>query len=73
MAIRYAAFRKLIKSEPALLVYNGEMLGKTMKRERIAEVEIEAIMREHGVSKLENVKAIFLETEGQFSLIRQSE
>lgn len=69
VASRSAGFRKLIKSEPTLLVYDGEMLTANMKAERIAEVEIAAILRNNGVHDLADVKAVVLETEGDFSVL----
>lgn len=69
LAVRSAGFRGLIKSQPTLLVYDGEYLRGNMKRERIAEVEIAAVMRGHGVHDLSDVKAMVLETEGDISVL----
>lgn len=68
-ASRSHGFRMLIKSEPTLLVYEGEMLAANLKKERIAEVEIAAVLRENGVHELADVKAVVLETEGEFSVL----
>lgn len=69
LATRSAAFRRLIKSQPTLLVYDGAYLRANMKRERIAEVEIAAVMRSQGVHDLADVKAMILETEGDISVL----
>lgn len=61
----------LVKSTPTLLVYKGEMLGRAMKKERIAKDEIYAIVREKGFSSLEQIDAIVLETDGSLTLIKQ--
>jgi uncharacterized membrane protein YcaP (DUF421 family) len=61
----------LVKSTPALLVYKGEMLRAMMKKERIAEDEIYAILREKGVGSLEEVDAVVLETDGSLTVIKQ--
>ena len=71
LSTRSAAFRHLIKSQPTLLVYDGEYLQANMKRERIAKVEIAAVMRSQGVHNLKDVKAMVLETEGDISVLTQ--
>lgn len=69
LATRSSRFRMLIKSQPTLLVYDGSYLRANMKRERIAEVEIAAVMRGQGVHDLADVKAMVLETEGDISVL----
>ena len=71
LASRSRGFRTLIKSQPTLLVYDGDYLRANMRRERIAEVEIAAVMRNHGVHDLADVKAMVLETEGDISVLRR--
>ncbi|MGF1481086.1 MAG: DUF421 domain-containing protein [Cyanophyceae cyanobacterium] len=69
ISVRSSIIQKLIKSEPALLLYQGEMRQDMMKRERIAEGEILAALRANGVSAIEEADAVILETDGSFSVI----
>lgn len=73
LVTRWIPFRKLMKSEPTLLVYGGQLLEQNMRRQRISEVEVYAAMRQQGVHDLEQVHAIVLETQGVISVLRQGE
>ena len=69
IAVRSSIIQKLIKSEPVLLLFRGEMQRDVMKKERIAEGEVLAALRTSGVSAIEDVDAVILETDGSFSVI----
>lgn len=68
-SVRSQTFTKLLKSEPTLLFYNGEFIQKNMKKERVAESEVYAAIREQGDSSIENVGGVVLETDGNLSVI----
>lgn len=61
--------QKLIKSEPALLLYQGQFQQKMLKKERVTEGEIFAAVRANGSASIENIEAVVLETDGTFSVI----
>lgn len=69
-ATHSSRFRGLIKSEPTLLVYEGKLLHANMRRERVAEVEIQAALRQQGIQHISEVKAMVLETEGEISVLK---
>lgn len=73
LATRSQGFRSLIKSEPTLLAYDGKLLHDNMKRERIAEVELLAALRQQGIHDVADVKAVVLETEGEISVLKPQE
>ena len=58
-------------AEPAslLLVLNGRLLPKNMRKEFITEEELWIQLRKHGVQRLTEVKAVYLEPDGNFSVI----
>lgn len=68
-SVRNKQFSHLIKSKPTLLVYKGEMLTHFMRKERIAEDEILAIVREKGFGSLDEADAVVLETDGSMTVI----
>ena len=70
ISVRSSIIQKLIKSEPALLLYRGKMQHDVMKKERIAEGEILAALRTSGVSAIEDADAVVLETDGSFSVLK---
>ncbi len=61
--------QKLVKAEPALLLYKGQFQDDVMKRERVANGEVLAALRANGVSAIEDADAVVLETDGSFSVI----
>ena len=62
----------LIKSEPALLLYRGRFIERAMRQERLAQIEVLAAIRKQGISDVEEVEAVVLETDGSFSVIRRT-
>ena len=70
ISVRSSVIQKLIKSEPSLLLYRGEMQHDIMKKERVAEGEVLAALRSSGVSAIEDADAVILETNGSFSILQ---
>jgi uncharacterized membrane protein YcaP (DUF421 family) len=71
LSVRSHQASNLVKSTPTLLFYKGTFLRDSMKRERIDEDEIYAVIRQNGLSSAAEVDAIVLETDGSLSLIKQ--
>ena len=69
LSVRSKSFSNLIKSSPELLVYKGQLLKQVMRKERIDEDEIYAVIRKNGLSSIEDVGAIVLETDGSLTLL----
>jgi uncharacterized membrane protein YcaP (DUF421 family) len=70
VAVRSSIVQSWIKAQPRLLLLNGKLLTDALKQERITEGEIRAAVRAKGISALEEVEAIVLETDGSFSVIQ---
>lgn len=68
-SVRSSRVKKLVTSEPALLLFRGEFLDKAMRRERITEGEVRASVREAGGERLDSVQAVVLETDGSLSIL----
>lgn len=69
-AARTNIVQKLVKADPQLLLFDGEFLTDALKQERVTEGEVRAAIRAEGISALEAVHAVVLETDGSFSVIR---
>lgn len=69
LSVRSAAVRHLIKSEPSLLVYDGNTLDDTLRAQRVTHHDLLAVVRESGVADLSGVRAVVLETSGRFTVI----
>lgn len=72
LTIRFDFVKHLVKAEPTLLFNKGEFLHEAMRRQRVPEAEIRAAIRKSGFSAIETVDAVVLETDGSFSVIKNS-
>jgi uncharacterized membrane protein YcaP (DUF421 family) len=69
LAFRVPVLRRFIQPNPLLLVEHGRILQQNLRRELITEEELHAQLRQQGVDDLEDVKAVYMEGDGQFSVI----
>jgi uncharacterized membrane protein YcaP (DUF421 family) len=69
LSARLKTVSDLVKAEPALLFHRGEFLHAAMRRERVAEDEVRAAIRNAGHAAFEKIEAVVLETDGSFSVI----
>lgn len=72
LSVRSPTVQELVKSEPTMLLYRGEILSAALRRERVSAEEVYAAIRSQGIARLEDVEAVVLETDGSFSVVRQS-
>ncbi len=71
LSVRIKAVKEIITSEPVLLLYKGEMLRDIMKKERVTEEELNIAIRENGLTDLDDIHSIVLETTGTMSVISE--
>ena len=72
IAVRFKWAEKLVKAEPTLLFDRGEFKREAMKRQRVDEAEVRMAIRGEGVAAVEEIEAVILETDGNFSVIKKS-
>lgn len=60
---------KVLEGEAVVLIYKGELNKKNLKNEDISITELEEVIREHGVSSIENVALAMLERDGNISIL----
>jgi uncharacterized membrane protein YcaP (DUF421 family) len=72
MSIRSQAVRRTVKTEPTLLLRDGEFLHDALARVRVTEEEVRGAVRQHGLGGLEQVAAVIMETDGSLSVIPKS-
>lgn len=70
LAFRYRFIRRFAEPSTMLLARNGRLLLKNMRREFITEEELWAQLRKQGIEHLSQVKAVYLEPDGNFSVIK---
>lgn len=63
----------LVIGQPTLLVKNGEIQEKNLKGIWLSRSQLESQLRSKGVNRLKDVDEAYLETSGNFSVIKKKE
>jgi uncharacterized membrane protein YcaP (DUF421 family) len=69
LSVRSRAFARAVRSEPTLLLRDGEMLPEAMRKARVTRAELETVIRTEGQRGLSDIAAVVLESDGSFSVI----
>ena len=69
VAYRFPAMRRLIEAQPLPLVRNGRLMRRNLRHEMITVDELMAKLREHGIERLDQVKAATMESDGEISVL----
>ena len=67
--VRRPALRRLVRSDPAVLLAGGRLQVETMRRERITEDEVLQAIRDAGGAGLTEADAVFLQSDGSLAVI----
>ena len=68
-SFRWAKARPILEGEPIVLVQDGTLLDRNMKRERMTAEEVAEEARQQQIDSLEKVKWAVLEPSGKISFI----
>jgi uncharacterized membrane protein YcaP (DUF421 family) len=68
-SVRSQWVRKIVKSEPRLVVHRGQPLQSALRSERLTLDEIYAGVREANLRDIQEVDAMVLETDGTLTVI----
>lgn len=68
-SVRVGWVRRAVKNVPTLLLWEGTPCHEAMRRQRVTEGELRAAVRSAGHASMEEVDAIVLETDGNFSVV----
>jgi uncharacterized membrane protein YcaP (DUF421 family) len=69
LSFRFARLRLVLDGEPLVLVEDGRVLERNLKRERLTPEEVAEQARLQQIASLEDVRWAVLETNGQISFI----
>src|SRR5438105_2776598 len=69
--VRWSYLRVIINPQPTLLLHCGKFIHDAMRRQRVAEADVRAAIRQSGFDRVEDVGAVILEADGTFSVIKQ--
>ena len=69
LSFRFARLRPVLEGEPTLLISDGEILTRNLRRERMTVDEVRAEARQSSIGALRDVRYAVLETNGRISFI----
>jgi len=72
LSFRFKRLRPLLEGEPILLISNGEVLRRNLRRQRLTVQELEAEARLQAIESLRDVRYAVLETNGKISFLAAS-
>ncbi|MGH8124721.1 MAG: DUF421 domain-containing protein [Rhodanobacteraceae bacterium] len=70
LGTRVAFVARLTDAPPIMLVRNGQLLKRNLRRENLTVFEVESQLRLKGLERMEQVKTMYLESDGGFSVIQ---
>jgi uncharacterized membrane protein YcaP (DUF421 family) len=71
LGFRFPRLQRLIHPPPLLLVKDGQMLFRNMRRELISREELLSQLRLQGVNDLAEVKRACMESDGRISVVKR--
>ena len=72
LGFRFPKVRPIIDGEPLIVVQDGKVIDKNLKRERLTEQELAEAARMQQIGKLDEIQWGVLETNGQLTFIKKS-
>ena len=66
---RIPLVRRLVKSEPQVVVRDGVLRHDVLRKERLSVEEVHQAMRQSGIAEMSEAAAIVLETDGSLSVL----
>jgi len=69
LAFRFPFWRRVVLPPRIQLVADGKLLWRNMRREMVTKEELMGEVRSHGVESLEQVRAVYMESDGMISVI----
>jgi uncharacterized membrane protein YcaP (DUF421 family) len=69
---RFHALRPVLEGEPVILIQDGDVIEKNLRRHRLTHEEVASEARHQQIENLESVRWAVLETSGKISFITKS-
>ncbi len=73
LVLRSRKAERVLEPEPTVLIVNGKLVEKNLRKELISSAELHTALRKDGVISAEDVKLAVLEPNGTISIIKKSE
>lgn len=71
ISFRFRPLRRFLQGEPVVLVENGQIISRNMRRERLTPDDLAEKARLSEIAAIEDIKWAVLETNGNISFIKQ--
>ena len=68
-SFRWAVVRRFTASRPLLLIDEGRLVAKNLRKEFLTRDDVEAQLRQNGVENVADVRKAFMESDGKFSVL----
>jgi uncharacterized membrane protein YcaP (DUF421 family) len=72
LSYRFPRTRPILEGEPLVIVQDGKVIDRNLKRERLTVEEITEAARKQQIAHLAEVRFAVLETDGEISFIKTS-
>jgi uncharacterized membrane protein YcaP (DUF421 family) len=69
---RFQVLRPILEGEPVILIQDGNVIEKNLRRNRLTQEEVAAEARSEQIASLEEVRWAVLERNGKISFIKKS-
>jgi uncharacterized membrane protein YcaP (DUF421 family) len=70
-SFRFRALRPVLEGSPVVLVADGEILDRNLRRQRVTREELRAEARQQGIGSVADVRFAILETNGKISFLSE--
>ena len=71
LTFRIPWLQRVLEPPPLLLIDNGRVLWRHLRRELVSETELQSKLREHGVTHPAEVDKAYMEPDGQVTVLKK--
>lgn len=68
---RSPRLQKILEPPPLLLIERGRLLRRNLRHELVSDSELHSKLREHGVDDVAEVERAYMESDGQFTVLKR--
>jgi uncharacterized membrane protein YcaP (DUF421 family) len=69
LSYRFRRLRPILEGDPVLLINDGSLVERNLRRQRLTREELESEARQQSIGSLEDVRYAVLETNGRVSFL----
>lgn len=71
LGFRFPAIGKILRPRALLLIKDGQIQGRNLRKEMVSEEELLGELREQGVENFKDVKYSYMESNGHISVVKK--